>query len=43
MPDAIDTLFKLIMLSSSVYPYVELDNDEQNVMSRQLLIKQETE
>ena len=42
MPDAIDALFKLIMLSSLVYPYVELDN-EQNVMSRQLLIKQETE
>ena len=42
MPDAIDALFKLIMLSSLVYPYVELDN-EQNIMSRQLLIKQETE
>ena len=42
MPDAIDALFKLIMLSSLVYPYAELDN-EQNVMSRQLLIKQETE
>ena len=42
MPDAIDALFKLIMLASLVYPYVELDN-EQNVMSRQLLIKQETE
>ena len=34
-----ESLFKLIVLS---YPYVELDN-EQNVMSRPLLIKQETE
>ena len=37
-----ESLFKLIVLSSLVYPYVELEN-EQNVMSRPLLIKQETE
>ena len=37
-----ESLFKLIVLSSLVYPYVELEN-EQNVMNRPLLIKQETE
>ena len=37
-----ESLFKLIVLSSSGYPYVELDS-EQSVMNRPLLIKQETE
>ena len=38
----LESLFKLIVLLSLVYPYVKLDN-EQNVMNRPLLIKQETE
>ena len=37
-----ESLFKLIVLLSLVYPCVKLDN-EQNVMNRPLLIKQETE
>ena len=37
-----ESLFKLIVLSSLVYPYVELEN-EQKVMKRPLLFKQETE